>query len=46
MLNAGVDVNGLAPVSFEEMALNNERFKRRWFDSMGMEACAEEPVEF
>lgn len=46
MLNAGVDVNGLAPVSFEEMALNNKLFKRRWLDSMGIEACTEEPGEF
>lgn len=27
MLNAGVDVNGFAPVSFEEMVVNNERHK-------------------
>ena len=28
MLNAGVDINGFAPVSFEEMEVNNERFKK------------------
>ena len=27
MLNAGVDINGFAPVSFDEMETNNERFK-------------------
>lgn len=27
MLNAGVDINGFAPVSFEEMEVNNELFK-------------------
>ena len=27
MLNAGVDINGFTPVSFDEMETNNERFK-------------------
>ena len=27
MLNAGVDINGFEPVTFEEMVENNERFK-------------------
>ena len=28
MLNAGVDVNGFEPVTFDEMLNNNTRFKR------------------
>lgn len=28
MLNAGVDVNGFYPVTFEEMIRNNEVFKK------------------
>ena len=28
MLNAGVDINGFYPVTFEEMVANNEAFKR------------------
>ena len=27
MLNAGVDINGFEPVTFEEMVVNNERHK-------------------
>ena len=27
LLNAGADVNGFEPVSFDEMAVNNARFK-------------------
>ena len=30
MLNAGVDLNGFAPVTFEELVENNRRFKDRW----------------
>lgn len=29
-LNAGADLNGFAPVTFEELLQNNEEFKRRW----------------
>ncbi len=29
MLNAGVDINGFAPVSLEEMILNNQLFKKK-----------------
>lgn len=31
MLNAGVDVNGYQPVTFQEMELNNREFKRQTF---------------
>ena len=30
MLNAGADVNGFAPVTFEEMQENNYRHKAGW----------------
>lgn len=30
VLNAGVDINGFRPVTFEEMAENNRVFKARW----------------
>ena len=30
MLNAGVDINGFRPVTFEEMVENNRAFKERW----------------
>lgn len=30
MLNAGVDINGMRPVSFEELIANNQAFKARW----------------
>ena len=30
LLNAGVDINGFRPVTFEELAANNEEFKNRW----------------
>lgn len=30
MLNAGVDINGFQPVTFEELVENNARFKARW----------------
>lgn len=32
MLNAGVDINGFAPVTFEELVENNRRFKERWLE--------------
>ena len=30
MLNAGVDINGFRPVTFDELAENNRRFKESW----------------
>ena len=27
LLNVGVDINGLAPVTFDELVMNNEAFK-------------------
>lgn len=30
MLNAGVDINGFRPVTFEELVENNARFKENW----------------
>jgi len=30
LLNAGVDVNGFAPVTFEELTENNIRFKKQY----------------
>jgi calcineurin-like phosphoesterase family protein len=30
ILNAGADINGLRPVTFEELVANNEAFKARW----------------
>jgi len=30
MLNAGVDINGMMPVTFEELMANNAAFKARW----------------
>ena len=30
VLNAGVDINGFRPVTFEELAENNRRFKEAW----------------
>ena len=33
MLNAGVDINGWRPVTFEELVENNERFKAAWLAS-------------
>ena len=29
MLNAGADLNGYRPVTFEELVVNNERFKAK-----------------
>ena len=31
MLNAGVDLNGFRPVTFEELVGNNARFKEAWY---------------
>ena len=30
VLNAGVDINGFRPVTFEELLENNNRFKQQW----------------
>ena len=30
MLNAGADINGFIPVTFEELVENNRRFKEQW----------------
>jgi len=30
MLNAGADINGFVPVTFEELVANNRLFKERW----------------
>lgn len=30
VLNAGVDINGFRPVTFDELLENNNRFKQRW----------------
>lgn len=30
ILNAGVDINGFAPVTFEELKWNNRKFKENW----------------
>lgn len=35
MLNAGVDINGMMPVTFEELLANNEAFKARWLARHG-----------
>lgn len=32
MLNAGVDINGFQPVTFEELLENNRRYKTRWLE--------------
>lgn len=32
VLNAGVDVNGYRPVTFEELQKNNQAFKQQWLD--------------
>lgn len=32
MLNAGVDINGMMPVTFEELLANNDAFKARWLE--------------
>ena len=33
MLNAGVDVNGFAPVSLDEMKVNNKSFKEESYEN-------------
>ena len=33
LLNAGVDVNGFAPVTFDELLLNNQKFKKDYLNS-------------
>ena len=33
VLNAGVEVNGYQPVTFEELQKNNQAFKQKWLDS-------------
>ena len=33
LLNAGVDVNGFAPVTFDELLLNNQNFKKDYLNS-------------
>lgn len=35
-LNAGVDINGYEPVTFDELVLNNEEFKRKALEELGM----------
>ena len=35
MLNAGADINGFMPVTFEELKKNNGLFKERWADGNG-----------
>ena len=37
MLNAGVDINGFRPVTFEELLENNIRFKENWRRENGKE---------
>lgn len=37
VLNAGVDINGFCPVTFEEMQENNRRFKEGWLQQMSPE---------
>ena len=37
MLNAGVDINGFRPVTFEELVTNNARFKETWRRGNGVE---------
>ena len=32
VLNAGVDINGYAPVTFDELLQNNIAFKQKWLD--------------
>ena len=32
LLNAGADINGYCPVTFEELQENNRRFKEQWLD--------------
>jgi calcineurin-like phosphoesterase family protein len=32
VLNAGVEVNGYRPVTFEELQQNNQTFKQQWLD--------------
>ena len=32
MLNAGIDVNGFQPVTFRELVLNNQEYKRKPFE--------------
>lgn len=39
MLNAGVDINGFAPVTFEEMIVNNEIHKKKARDVMDTSPC-------
>ena len=36
MLNAGVDINGFRPVTFEEMQENNRIFKEQFLDQQQM----------
>ena len=36
LLNAGVDINGFRPVTFEELLENNEAFKTRWLREQEM----------
>lgn len=37
MLNAGVDINGFRPVTFEELVANNAAFKQQWLREHGAE---------
>jgi hypothetical protein len=36
VLNAGVDINGFRPVTFEEMQENNRIFKEQFLDQQQM----------
>ena len=37
MLNAGADINGWMPVTFEEMLANNTAFRQRWLAENGVQ---------
>ena len=37
MLNAGVDINGFRPVTFEELVENNRIFKEQWREETGIQ---------